>query len=159
MRRDYYILIAVAVVVVLSTIVDRSKTVEGIRRGMVMLRKLLPQFLLLIVLVSVFLGLISRDTLAQILGQGAGIKGVLIAAGIGSVALIPGPIAFPMAGMLVERGVGYTTLAVFITTLMMVGVVTFPVERKYLGTSTALLRNLLSLAGALLIGLIMGIIL
>jgi len=159
MRRDYYILIVVAVVVVISAMADWAKTVEGIRRGLVMLRKLLPQFLLLIVLVSIFLGLISRDTLAQLLGHESGLRGVLIAAGIGSVTLIPGPIAFPLAGMLVHRGVGYTTLAVFITTLMMVGVVTFPVEREYLGTRTALLRNLLSLAGALIIGLVMGMIL
>lgn len=84
---------------------------------------------------------------------------MLIAAGVGSVALIPGPIAYPLAGMLLERGVPYTVLAVFITTLMMVGVITFPVEREYLGTHTAGLRNLLSLAGALLVGLIMGIFL
>lgn len=159
MSRDYYILIAVAVVVAVSAVADRVKTVEGIRRGLVMLRKLLPQFLLLIVLVSTFLGIVSQDTLARLLGHESGIKGVLIAAGIGSVTLIPGAIAFPLAGMLVQRGVGYTTLAVFVTTLMMVGVVTFPVEREYLGTSNALLRNLLSLAGALLIGLIMGEIL
>ena len=159
MKQDYHMLIVTAVVVSVSAIADRSRTWEGVRRGLVMLRNLLPQFLLLVVLVSVFLGLMSRDTLAHLLGQESGALGVLIAAGVGSVALIPGPIAYPLAGMLLERGVPYTVLAVFITTLMMVGVITFPVEREYLGTHTAALRNLLSLAGALLVGLIMGIFL
>jgi len=159
MGKDNYILIAVALVVLISTIADRSKTWEGVKRGASMLRNLLPQFLLLIVLVSVFLGLISRDTLAHLLGQESGALGVLIAAGLGSVALIPGPVAFPLAGMLLERGVPYAVLAVFVTTLMMVGVVTFPVEREYLGTQTALLRNLLSLAGALFVGMVMGALL
>jgi len=159
MNQVYYIWLAVALVVLLSTIADRSKTWEGIRRGAVMLRNLLPQFLLLIVLVSVFLGLMSRETLAHLLGQESGALGVLIAAVIGSVALIPGPIAYPLAGMLFEQGVPYTVLAVFITTLMMVGVITFPVEKEYLGTQTAVLRNLLSFVGALLVGMIMGVLL
>ena len=159
MKQVYIIWIAAALAVLLSTITDRSKTWQGIRRGMVMLRDLLPQFVLLVVLVSVFLGLISRDTLANLLGQESGIFGVFIAALIGSVSLIPGPIAYPLAGMLLERGVTYTVLAVFITTLMMVGVITFPVEREYLGTHTAVLRNLLSFAGALLVGMIMGAVL
>ncbi|MGD8352667.1 MAG: hypothetical protein PVJ01_00765 [Pseudomonadota bacterium] len=159
MDQVFFIWIAVAAAVGLSAIADRSRTVEGIRRGMAMLRSLLPQFLLLVVLVSVLLGVLSRDTLALLLGRESGVLGVLIAAGVGSVALIPGPIAFPLAGMLLERGVGYTVLAVFITTLMMVGVVTFPVEKHYLGTRTALMRNFLSLAGALVVGMIMGVLL
>ena len=159
MNQVYYIWIAVASVVLLSTIADRSKTWEGIRRGAAILRILLPQFLLLIVLVSAFLGLMSRDTLANLLGQESGVLGVLNAAVIGSVALIPGPIAYPLAGMLLEHGVTYTVLAVFITTLMMVGVITFPVEKEYLGTYTAVLRNLLSFVGALLVGMIMGVLL
>jgi len=159
MNQIYYIWIAVALAVLFSTIADRSKTWEGIRRGTVMLRNLLPQFLLLVVLVSVFLGLMSRETLAHLLGQESGALGVLVAAVVGSVALIPGPIAYPLAGMLFEKGVSYTVLAVFITTLMMVGVITFPVERQYLGTRTAVLRNVLSFAGALLVGMVMGVLL
>jgi hypothetical protein len=42
---------------------------------------------------------------------------------------------------------------------MMVRVITFPVEREYFGTRVAALRNLLSLAGALFAGAIMGIVL
>jgi uncharacterized membrane protein YraQ (UPF0718 family) len=159
MEQQYYILIVVAAVVAFSAIADRYRTWEGVRRGLNMLRNLLPQFLLLVVLVSVFLGLIPRDTLAHMLGGESGALGVLLAAGLGSVTLIPGPIAFPLAGRLLDGGVGYTVLAVFITTLMMVGVVTFPVERKYFGTQTALLRNLLSLVGALFVGIIMGALL
>jgi len=159
MSSDYYILMIAAAAIVISGAVDRYKTWEGIRRGAGMLLALLPQFLLLVVLVSVFLGFVPRDTLAQLLGLESGAVGILIAAGIGSVTLIPGPIAFPMAGMLLQRGVPYTVLAVFITTLMMVGVVTFPVEKQYLGYRIAILRNLLSLAGALVIGLLVGAVL
>ena len=156
---DTYILIAVALVVILSAIADRSKTWTGAKRGLAMLRNFLPKLLLLVVLVSIFLGVISKGTLAHLLGQGSGLQGVLIAAGIGSVTFIPVPIAFPMAEMLLEDGVGYSVLAVFITTMLMVGVVSFPVEKEYFGTYATVLRNLLSFAGALLVGTIMGVLL
>jgi uncharacterized membrane protein YraQ (UPF0718 family) len=159
MSQDYYIILIAALAVAVSGVADRYKTWEGIRRGLAMLRNLLPQLLLLVVLVSVTLGVMSRDTLAHLLGRESGILGFLLAAGIGSAALIPGPIAFPLAGMLLEGGVPYAVLAVFITTLMMVGVITFPVEREYFGTRVAALRNLLSFAGALLVGAIMGALL
>lgn len=123
-------LIAVTVVaVIVSAAIDRRKTVQGIRKGWRMLMKLLPQFLMLLVFVSVFLALVSQETLATVLGRQAGSLGVIAAACIGSVALVPGPIAYPLAGMLAESGVPLTVLAVFITTLMMVGILTFPVER------------------------------
>lgn len=156
---DNYILIAVALVVILSAIADRSKTWAGAKLGLVMLRNFLPKLLLLVVLVSIFLGVVSKDTLAHVLGQGSGLQGVLIAAGIGSVTFIPVPIAFPMAEMLLEKGVGYSVLAVFITTMLMVGVVSFPVEKEYFGTYATVLRNILSFAGALLVGTIMGVLL
>ena len=159
MQKDYYIILVTAVAVILSTATNRYKTWEGIRAGIRMLLNLVPQLVLLVVLVSVFLGLVPQNTLAQLLGHESGVTGILIAAGLGSIALIPGPIAFPMAGMLLQSGVSYMVLAVFITTLMMVGVVTFPVEREYLGFKVAMLRNLLSFAGALVIGVLMGALL
>ena len=124
-----------------------------------MLLNLVPQLLLLVVLVSLFLGIVPRETLVHLLGRESGVVGVLLAAGIGSVTLMPGPIAYPLAGMLLQSGVTYMVIAVFVTTLMMVGVITFPVEKEYLGFRVALLRNVLSLAGALAIGLLMGVLL
>jgi uncharacterized membrane protein YraQ (UPF0718 family) len=150
-------LIAVTVVaVIVSAAINRRKTVQGVRTGWRMLMKLLPEFLMLLVFVSVLLTLVSQETLAAVLGRQAGSLGVIAAACIGSVALIPGPIAYPLAGMLAESGVPLTVLAVFITTLMMVGILTFPVEKAYLGRRLAVLRNVLCLVGALVIGVLVG---
>lgn len=156
MPKDLILIAFTVTAVIVSAAIDRRKTVQGVRKGWRMLTKLLPQFLLLLILVSVFLTLVSQETLVAILGQQAGILGVIVAAFTGSVALIPGPIAYPLAGILAESGVSLTVLAVFITTLMMVGVLTFPVEKAYLGGRLAILRNVLSLVGALLIGVLVG---
>ena len=75
---------------------------------------------------------------------------------LGSISLIPGFIAYPLSGVLIKNGVSYPVIAVFITTLMMVGVLTLPLERKYFGWKVAIMRNLLSLIGALAIGITIG---
>jgi hypothetical protein len=45
------------------------------------------------------------------------------------------------------------------TTLMMVGVVTLPLEIKYFGKKVAISRNILNFIAAVIIGLVVGIIL
>lgn len=156
MPKDLTLIAVTVAAIIVSAAIDRRKTVQGVRRGWRMLMNLLPQFLLLLIFVSVFLTLVSPETLAAMLGRHGGSLGVIAAACIGSVALVPGPIAYPLAGMLAESGVSLTVLAVFVTTLMMVGILTFPVEKAYLGGRLAVLRNVLSLVGALLIGLLVG---
>lgn len=80
-----------------------------------------------------------------------------IAALIGSVALIPGFISFPLAGILLSKGVPYMVLAAFTVTLMLVGVATFPVERAYFGSAVAIVRNVVCFAIALLVALAIGL--
>lgn len=121
--------------------------------------ELLPAILNVLILVSIFLYLVPKETLIKLLGKDSGITGVMIAAVLGSVSLIPGFIAYPLAAILLKNGVAYNVVAVFITTLVMVGVLTLPLEAKYFGMKVSLIRNALSFIGALIIGLVIGIFL
>ena len=49
-------------------------------------------------------------------------------------------------------------LSAFTTTVMMVGIVTIPLERAYFGLKVTLARNLLSLAIALAVALVTGLV-
>ena len=118
---------------------------------------MLPVFLNVLILVSIFLFLVPQETIVRLLGKDSGASGMMIAAALGSISLIPAPVSYPLAGMLVKSGVGYKIVAVFITTLMMVGVLTLPIEIKYFGVRASLMRNALSLVGAIVIGALMGI--
>ena len=140
-----------------SLLADRRKTLEGIRIGVVMFVKLLPVILSVIILISVLMYFIPPSLIVEYLGEDAGPAAWLIAAIIGAVALIPGFIAYPLAGILVQNGVSYQIIAVFITTLMMVGIVTLPIESRFFGLKTALLRNVLFFIGSLIIGLLIGL--
>lgn len=78
---------------------------------------------------------------------------------IGSITLIPGFVAFPLASALLENGAGFMQIAVFISTLMMVGVVTIPLEIKYFGKKAAILRNSLAFLSSFVIAILIGVVL
>lgn len=146
------------VAVILSFIGNRDKTVLGLKKGLKMFLGILPSLLNILIIVSVLLFLVPQETMVNLLGKNSGLTGISIAAIVGSISLIPGFIAFPLAAVLIKSGVSYSVTAVFITTLLMVGVITLPLESKYFGMKTAVIRNLLSFAGAILIGAVMGMV-
>jgi uncharacterized membrane protein YraQ (UPF0718 family) len=153
------LIIFTALCLIFSLIVDRNKTWNGIKKGITMFLKLLPVLIIMLALVSIVLFLIPNETLVEYLGESSGIKGWIAAAFFGSIALIPGFIAYPLCGILIDSGVAYSVVAVFITTLMMTGFITLPVEAKFFGWKVSVIRNIVSLAAALFIGLIVGFIL
>jgi len=55
---------------------------------------------------------------------------------IGTITLIPAFVAFPLVGSLMDSGAGIVTLTAFLTTLTMVGFVTFPLESRTFNYST-----------------------
>lgn len=154
------LLLAVCVIAVsVSTAVDRKKTWQGLKKGLFMFLNLLPTLLNVLIVVAVVLTLVPQSRIVTLLGAESGIDGFITAAAIGSISLIPGFVAYPLCGILVKAGVGTGVIAVFVTTLMMVGILTLPLEIKFFGVRTAVLRNFLSFIGAIVIGLFMGVIL
>ncbi len=101
----------------------------------------------------------TPETISRLVGSEAGFMATIVAALIGAIALIPSFVAFPLAGSLLRSGATIMTISVFITTLVMVGVVTAPMEIKSLGKKFTLLRNGLSFIAALVIAAIRGVIL
>lgn len=77
---------------------------------------------------------------------------------LGTITIIPAFIAFPLIGTLVDAGVGTVPSVAFLTTLTMVGLVTFPLEKKEFGTKFTLVRNGFSFVFAIVIALVMGVI-
>ena len=91
-----------------------------------MFKNIIVPFLNILMLVSLLLFIIPPRLITEYLGAGSGVVGFAIAAVVGSITLIPGFISYPIAASLVKQGASYSTVAVFMTTLMMVGVVSVP---------------------------------
>ncbi|PRX27209.1 hypothetical protein BX659_11774 [Orenia metallireducens] len=136
---------------------DREKTIAGVKLGIKKLIKNLPVFLNMIILVSISLYFVSDELIVRFLGESSGIIGLLLAILLGSISLMPGFIAFPLAGILLDKGVSYMVIGGFTTTLMMVGVLTYPIEKEFFGVRVTIIRNLISLLIALLVSVLVGI--
>lgn len=117
---------------------------------------ILPSILAVLLLIGFILSLMDAQNISKLIGADSGILGMGIAAVIGCVTLVPGFVAFPLAASLVNAGAGYAQIAIFISTLMMVGVATLPLEIKYFGKHTTLKRNVLSLLVAVITSCVIG---
>ena len=140
-----------------SLLFDRHKTIAALRIALRRFLGLLPAFLTMLSLVALVLTLLPREVFVRYLSGGNLFATTGAAAFFGSVTLMPGFIAFPLSGILLNQGVTYLVLAAFTTTLMMVGVLTFPIEKHYLGTKVAVIRNLISLVIALTVAVSIGL--
>jgi len=148
-----------AVLMLVSFFFNRKKTLMGLKKGWNMFKNILVPFLTVLILVSVALYLIPPSIISRYLGPESGAIGLGIAALVGSITLIPGFISYPIAAGLIQQGASYTVVATFMTTLMMVGVLTLPLEIKYFGKRVAITRNLLNFVAAIIIGLVVGLVL
>jgi uncharacterized membrane protein YraQ (UPF0718 family) len=135
---------------------DKNKTVLGLKKGWRTLFNILHPFLNILILISIVLFFIPDSLIVNYLGTNSGWLGFGIAAIIGSITLIPGFISYPLAATLLKQGATYAVVAVFMTTLMMVGAVTLPLEIKYFGKKAAIFRNLFNFIAAIIIGILIG---
>ena len=149
-----------ALLIILSFVKDKKKTKKALIKSWKALENILPQFLGIITLVGIMLAILNPQVISQIIGSSSGWWGVVLASVVGAITLIPGFIAFPTAALLLQNGAGYMQIGAFVSSLMMVGVVTMPLEMKHFGKKATLLRNSLAFifafVAALVIGKVMG---
>ena len=153
----YFLYIATGLAVLVSAILDRKKTFMALKIAWKKFAKILPAFLTMLILVSIILFLVPDTMISHYLGNESKLIGVAFASAFGSITLMPGFVAYPLCGILLEKGVSYMVLAAFTTTLMMVGILTYPVEKEYFGVKVTIVRNVISFGIALIIALAIGI--
>lgn len=153
--------IAALAALTVSLVKDGAKTRIAVKKALRALEAILPQFLIVLMLVGGTLAVLDTETISRFLGSSSGVWGVLGASIVGAITLIPGFVAFPAAAALLSGGAGPTQVAAFVSSLMMVGVVTLPMEMKYFGKRVALSRNILafvfSLIAAVFVGWVVGL--
>lgn len=143
----------------LSFFKSREKTKLALKKAWKSFENLLPQLLAILIIIGVMLAVLTPEQISGLLGTESGWVGVLIAAAIGSITLVPAFVAFPLAAALLQNGAGYMQIAAFVSTLMMVGIVTMPLEKQYFGKKATIARNGLAFIFSLVVALIMGIVL
>jgi uncharacterized membrane protein YraQ (UPF0718 family) len=154
---DTFILYGAALLLLaISFFKDKQKTKMSLKKAWKSFKNILPQFLVVILLVGILLAVLNTEVISKLIGSNSGWLGVVLAALIGAVTLIPGFVAFPTAAMLLQSGAGYMQIGAFVSTLMMVGIVTMPVEMKYFGKRLTILRNVLAFFFSFIVAYIIG---
>ena len=153
----YWLYIVTGVAVLISFIASSEKTLSAVKIAIKRLTSILPAFLIMLILVSIVLFLVPDIVISNYLGADNKLVGVLLSSFLGSIILMPGFIAYPLCGILLSKGVPYMVLSAFVTTLMMVGVLTYPIEKEYFGVRVTIIRNVISLFIALVIAVMTGI--
>lgn len=153
---NYVLYVVTILLLIVSYYKDKKKTKMALKKAWKAFENILPEFLTVIMFVGVLLAVLNPQVISKIIGNNSGWFGVIIAAVVGAITLIPGFVAFPTAAMLLKNGAGYMQIGAFVSTLMMVGIVTMPVEIKYFGKKLTILRNLLAFIFSFLVAYIIG---
>ncbi len=137
----FYIVTAILLAVSLKK--NKKNTHLAIKKAWKLFLTVLPQFAAISMLVGLVLAVVRPDAVQRMMGTQSGFGGMLFCALLGAAALIPVLVAFPIVAELLQNGAGLSQMAVFIATLTTVGIVSLPLEIRFLGKKAAILRNLL----------------
>ena len=136
-----YLYISAFLFLIISYLKDKKKTKIALLKAWKSFSNLLPEVLSVMMFAGITLAVLSPDTISKLIGSESGFSGIVLSLTAGSIALIPGFVAFPLGVALLEGGAGYAQIAAFVSSLMAVGIVTLPLEIKYFNKRIALLRN------------------
>ncbi len=140
-----------------SLIKSKDKTKKALKKAWKAFERILPQFLVILIIIGLMLSILNAEQISKLIGSGSGAAGVIAASFIGSITLIPAFVAFPLAAALLESGAGYMQIAAFVSTLMIVGIITIPLEIKYFGRKVTIIRNSIGYIFSIIVAIIIGL--
>jgi uncharacterized membrane protein YraQ (UPF0718 family) len=153
------ILYAIAIILTsISFIKNRNKTKDALLKSWKMFRNIIPDVLSIMLFVGLSLSFLTPSLISSIIGQKSGLIGIVYSTIIGSVALIPSFVVFPLGHTLVQNGAGLPQVAALMSTLMAVGITTLPMEQKIFGRSFAYSRNASAVVMSLIFAYIIWVV-
>ncbi|MEH7309238.1 hypothetical protein [Neobacillus drentensis] len=153
------ILYAIAFILIsISFIKDRNKTKDALLKSWKSFRNIIPDMLSIMLFVGISLSLLTPSFISSIIGEKSGLIGIVYSTLIGSIALVPSFVVFPLGHTLIQNGAGLPQVAVLMSTLMSVGITTLPMEQKIFGRSFAYSRNAAAVLMSLLFSYIIWVV-
>ena len=144
---------------IVSIIKDKNRTLNAMKMSRNMMGGMIGQIIGILFLIGLILTFIPPNVIREYLGSANVFSATIISALMGSITLIPAFVAFPLVGSIVDMGASIVPAVAFLTTLTMVGLVTFNLEKQEFGKKFTIARNGLSFVFAIAIALAMGVIL
>lgn len=146
------------ILTIISFFTDKHKTKLALIKAAKSFEAILPLTLLIMCSLGIILAFVNNELILKIIGPDSGVFGIFTAAILGSIVQMAGFIAYPLGATLLKNGAGIAQVGTLISSLMIVSVLTLPLEIKYWGKKATLLRNGLGFFLAIIIGLILGVV-
>ncbi|HCM88784.1 MULTISPECIES: hypothetical protein [Vagococcus] len=146
------------VLLTVSLVKDKDKTKNALIKAWKMFINILPDMLAIMLLVGIVLTVLTPTMIAKIMGENSGVMGIVYATIIGSIAIVPSFIVFPLGKTLIDNGADYPQVAVLMSTLMAVGLTILPMEKKFFGNKFTYLRTISAVVMCLIFGLIIKVV-
>ena len=99
---------------------------------------------------------VPRETMIKYMGEGSGVKGIVLSILLGSAAAGPLYGAFPVAAVFMKKGVKFSNVLIFIGAWSTTKIPMLLFETAALGLKFALTRLLIDIPGIILIAYILG---
>ena len=152
-----YILYGLCIMLLLvSFSKDKEKTKKAVKNGLKSWEKIMPQFLSITIVISIILAILKPEIISNLIGESSSLLGVLLSSVIGSIAIMPTFVAFSTGNTLIQSGAGYAQVSALISTLTMVGLLTYTLESEYIGKKAAFYRNFLAFLFSFIVAAFMG---
>ncbi len=151
-----------AIIVIISYIYafkkDKKTAKKATKKG---IKQFLNQILFLtsmFLMISLFDVFVPKELIVKVIGKSNGFLNVIYSALFGTVAMGSVSSAYPLGGILLKKGAPLISVAVFLNTWVMVGFIMLPYEVSVFGKKWAFFRNLFAFGGAILVGVITGLL-
>jgi uncharacterized membrane protein YraQ (UPF0718 family) len=148
--------IVVLMCVGLLAIFNRSVGINAISisaRSFVEMLFIIPPVFVLLGLLDVW---VPRESMIKYMGEGSGMKGVLLSLFIGSAAAGPLYAAFPVSAVFMEKGVSFSNVMIFIGAWSTTKIPMVLFEIQSLGARFALTRLLVDIPGIIIIAVLLS---
>ncbi|HPG30296.1 MAG TPA: hypothetical protein PLQ81_05885 [bacterium] len=152
-----YILYGIlSAVLIFSFSQDKKKSLLALKIALKYFTDFIPVFIEIIIYVSVIMYFLPDKIILEYFDSPNIFRNMLIGGILGSLIFAPAFIIFPLSSILIQKGVNYSVISIFTTTLILVGILTYPMEKKYFGMKFTIIRNITSLIIAVIISLVTG---
>jgi uncharacterized membrane protein YraQ (UPF0718 family) len=154
-KRYRFFLVTIGIIGII-TLINRSIGLKAIGVAGYSFKEMalvIPPVFILLGLLDVW---VPRETMVKYMGEGSGIKGVILAIILGSAAAGPLYGAFPVAAVFMKKGVKFSNILIFIGAWSTTKIPMFLFEMSALGAKFAVTRLLVDIPGIIIIAYILS---
>ena len=154
--KKYRFFLAAVFITGLLLVINRPiglKAFDIIVRSLVQMILIVPPIFILLGLLDIW---VPKETMVKFMGEGSGLKGIVLAFFIGSAAAGPLYGAFPVAAVLMRKGVKFSNILILLGAWSTTKIPMLLFEMSTLGSKFAFTRLAVDIPGIIIIAYLVG---